>query len=294
MPELPEVETIRNGLQNKVVGKKISAVDVLFPKIIQGDKKEFEILVKNNFFEDIFRIGKLLIFKFGKGDKYLLAHLKMTGQLIYQEDGNIVVGGHKLPPVTAETKKDFYDLPNKYTRLIFSFADGSNLFFNDLRKFAYVKVVDKQERDAAVAGYGIEPLSKEFTLVNFKKVFEGKKKNVKAVLLDQSLIAGIGNIYADEICFDAKVCPDRSVNSLSTQEIKALYVSSEKIIKEAIKNKGTTFRDYVDASGQKGKHIDFLKVYNRKGEKCLRCKKGIIKKSKIAGRGTSYCEECQK
>lgn len=293
MPELPEVETIRRELQKKIVGKTIFKADVLLLKTVQGDKEEFIKAVKNNYFSDIFRIGKLLIFQLAKGGKYLLLHLKMTGQLILS-NGEIVAGGHKLPPITAETKKDFYDLPNKHTRVVFHFADGKNLFFNDLWKFAYVKLVDKKERDAAAAKFGIEPLTSNFTRTNFKKVFEGRKKNVKAVLLDQSLIAGIGNIYADEICFEAKMRPNRLANRLSAKDIKAMYSASEKIIKEAIKNKGTTFRDYVGASGKKGKHLNFLKVYNRKGEKCLRCKKGIIRKIKIAGRGTSYCPECQR
>lgn len=294
MPELPEVETIKKELQKKVIKKKITKVDILLSKIVQSDKKEFKKLIKENSFENIFRIGKLLIFELSKYEKYLLIHLKMTGQLIYQENDNIIAGGHKLPPITAESKKNYYQLPNTHTRAIFYFADGGKLFFNDLRKFAYAKLVNKEEKDKVVSAYGIEPLTKKFTLSEFKKIFQKKSNTVKVILLNQRLIAGIGNIYADEICFLSYIRPDRKANTLSGKEIAALYKATEKVIKEAIKNKGTTFRDYARMSGEKGSHIDFLKVYGRKGEKCLRCKKGEIKKIKIAGRGTSYCPKCQK
>lgn len=285
MPELPEVETIKLGLQPKILNKEIVDLVVSKDKIVKNNTKQFIDSLLGNRFVDIDRVGKLLIFVL-PDDKYLLVHLKMTGQLIYVKKEDRVAGGHNWPPVET--------LPNKYSHIIFSFADNSKLFFNDLRQFGYLKLVDEKGRQNAVQKHGIQPTDKSFTLDNFKELFKNRKTILKALLLNQQVISGTGNIYADEICFRAKILPSRRANTLSSDEIKRLWQSSKYIIQKAIEKRGTTFSDYRDASGDKGGFVKFLKVYGRKDKRCLRCKKANIKKIKLAGRGTHYCPNCQK
>jgi|GEM_PF-10480 len=184
-------------------------------------------------------------------------------------------------------------LPGKHTRIIFSFKDKARLFFNDLRKFGYAKIVGKKELAKIKEKYGPEPLTKEFTLAAFRKALEGRNASVKAILLNQGLIAGIGNIYADEALFEARIRPSRQGRSLSGKEEEALFKAINNIIKKAIKYRGTTFSSYVDAAGRKGNFTRLLKVYHQEGQKCKRCG-AVIKKARIAGRGTRYCDKCQK
>jgi formamidopyrimidine-DNA glycosylase len=287
MPELPEIETIKNDLGKKIINKKIKDVEVGLNKIIRSNLGEFKSVLIGNKFIAIDRRGKLLIFKLASRDKTLLIHLKMTGQLIYCQKGKMIVGGHSLPKIES-------DLPNKYSHVIFYFSDGARLFFNDMRQFGYLKLVDRQELKKIIGTFGIEPLEKEFKLKNIKEILTGRKINIKAVLLNQQLIAGIGNIYADEILFEAGIRPNRLSGSLKDKEIKKVYQAIRVVLKKAVKYRGTTFNNYVDANGHKGNFIKFLKVYQREEEKCLRCKQGTIVKAKIAGRGTRFCPQCQK
>jgi len=293
MPELPEVETIKNDLRKKILGKKIRKVDLRLKKIVKSSGKDFVLVLEKNSFEDIERRGKLLIFGLSQKNKYLIIHLRMTGQLIYQKGGEIVAGGH------SEGGKDealprFQNMPNKHTHIIFHFNDKSKLFFNDLRRFGIAKIVDKKELEKIVSRFGEEPLEKNFSLKVFENIIGNRKGNVKAFLLNQRYIAGIGNIYTDEILFEAGILPSRKIDSLKKEEIKKLYQAIKKILKKAVKYRGTTFNDYLDASGRKGGFLKFLKVYGREKKKCKKCKKSIIRKTKIAGRGTRYCDKCQK
>lgn len=289
MPELPEVETIRRDLEKKISNQKIKSINILATKSVRNKSAEFlDILVGNNF-SHIERRGKLLMFALKKIGEYafMLVHLKMTGQLIYRHKKQILAGGH------SQTAMDTM-VPNKFTRVIFTFSDGGQLFFNDLRRFGYLKLVSKEEKEKIVKNnFGIEPLTRDYTLEAFEKLFKKRQTNIKALLLNQKLISGIGNIYADEACFDAKILPTRKVNSLSALEIKKLFKCVEEVLRVAIANRGTTFNNYVDSDGHTGSHINFLKVYGRDGEKCKKCK-GIILKMKHAGRGTHYCPNCQK
>ncbi len=289
MPELPEVETIRRDLEKKIAGEKIKNIEILAAKSVHNKSSDFmKVLVGNNF-KHIERRGKLLMFAIGETDKfsYLLVHLKMTGQLIYRHKKQLLAGGHSQTGMNAE-------VPNKFTRVIFSFGDGGQLFFNDLRRFGYLKLVSKEEKEKIVTNsFGIEPLTPDYTLEAFQKLFKKRQTNIKALLLNQKLISGIGNIYADEACFSAKILPTRKVSSLTVLEIKKMYKCIEDILKVAIANRGTTFNNYVDSDGHTGSHINFLNVYGRDGEKCKRCKSVILKK-KHAGRGTHYCPNCQK
>ena len=285
MPELPEVETIRQGLKRNILGQNIIAIEVKKKNLVKNPKKYFVDFLQNQHFIDVSRIGKLLIFHLQDKNYFLLIHLKMTGQLIYQDKKQTLAGGHSGPQIT--------DLPNKYSHVIFHFASDVKLFFNDLRQFGYLKIVDAQTKDKIVAQFGIEPLQANFTYQNFLKIFKNKRIAIKALLLDQKLIAGLGNIYVDEVCHQAGVLPQRLVNTLQVEEIKKLFKASQKIIKQAIAKRGTTFSDYRDSEGKAGNFSDYLKVYGRGGETCLTCRQESLKKIKLNGRGTVFCSVCQ-
>ncbi|MFH1508709.1 MAG: bifunctional DNA-formamidopyrimidine glycosylase/DNA-(apurinic or apyrimidinic site) lyase [bacterium] len=287
MPELPEVETIRRDLNKKIVGKNISDIKVRKNKMVIGSTKSFIASLKGRKFTKIDRRGKLMIFNLDKKDLFLLAHLKMTGQLIFKKKNQITAGGHSGSETNLE-------LPNKFSHIIITFSDKSQLFFNDMRQFGYMKLVNEKDKDLALTKFGLEPLTKNFQFKDFGKVFKNKKSSLKAVLLNQKLIAGLGNIYVDEICFRAKVLPTKKVYRISQKKITELFKATNYIIKKAIQKRGTTFNDYVDADGKTGNFIKYLKVYQRAGETCLRCKKVKIKKVKSAGRGTHLCPYCQK
>lgn len=293
MPELPEVETVRRDLKARVLDKKIKEVLILNSKTLKSPAKESLKILTGNSFSDILRRGKLLIFQLNKGGHYLLIHLKMTGQLIYLSQKEKMAGGHSLSSHSFE-KSVGGELPNKHTRAQITFNDKSSLFFNDLRKFGYIKLVNKKELEKVIAdNYGPEPLDNNFVQVDFATQLKKKKRNIKAVLLDQKLVAGLGNIYVDEVLFAAGVRPGRLATSLNNQELKKIHQSIIKILSQAIKYRGTTFSNFVDSEGKKGNFSTRLKVYGRGKLPCYHCSSAIIK-TKIAGRGTHYCPNCQK
>ncbi len=285
MPELPEVETIRLGLLRRMRGKRIRRVVVRKKKLITGSVAAFMRDLTGNEVVDITRRGKLLIFHLKQGG-YLLIHLKMTGQLIYEKGKQLVAGGHQWPPISG-------GLPNKYTHVQFDFADDSHLYFNDQRQFGYLQIVDVKGLERALANYGMDPLTDDISWADFYDLLRGRKTSIKAALLNQKLVAGIGNIYADEILFVAGVRPGRRVSTLTSVELKKVYGQIPKILHKALKHGGTTFQDYRDADGSKGNFMRLLKVYGRTGEVCKRCKDGVIVKKHIAQRGTHYCPRCQ-
>jgi formamidopyrimidine-DNA glycosylase len=294
MPELPEVETIRRDLSAKIVGRKIISAKVLDSKLSQRGKLA-QFLVGNKIVSAQ-RIGKLLIFELADKN-FLLVHLKMTGQLVYADGDEIVAGGHPFKEGSILNKVGGA-LPNKHTRFWISFSptgkdDIGNLFFNDIRRFGYVKVVSSSELAKIKNDYGIEPLTGVFTFDNLSQAISGRKIAIKALLLNQKIISGIGNIYADEILFAAGIKPDRQALSLKEKELKNILKETERIIALAVKHRGTTFSDYVDGQGRRGGFSAFLKVYGREGEKCLKCGRKISKK-RVAGRGTHFCAFCQK
>ena len=286
MPELPEVETIRRDLQKAITGKKIVEVKVIKDNLVRGSTADFISILTNNTCTEVKRRAKLLIFSFEE-DTYLTVHLKMTGQLMYHGAEGILAGGHSQ-------KKEDLVLPHKYTYIIFSFNDGSTLFFNCMRQFGYMEIIGKEKKEQIEKGYGVEPLEKVFTLEKYKEIIKGKKTSVKSFLLNQKYIAGIGNIYADEICFHAHISPQRKIETLVDKEIETLYHAIIYIITKAVEERGTTFNNYKDANGNKGNFLQFLQVYGRGGKGCFRCKDEILIKDKIAGRGTVYCHSCQK
>jgi len=287
MPELPEIQTIVNDLNKTVLNKKIKKVEIRLPKIARCANKDFGTVLKNSSFQKISRWGKFIIIQLSQKNKYLVVHLGMTGQIIYINKDKVIAGGHSV-------ENNQFDLPNKQTHLIIYFQNQSKLFYNDQRQFGFWQVVNPKGLKEVQDKLGLNPLYAEFSLSSFKKLLENRKGNIKAFLLNQKYIAGLGNIYTDESLFKAHILPFRKINTLSTKEIEKLYKAIKDILNLSIKYRGTTFNNYVDAEGRKGKFTKFLKVYRREGQKCFRCQKEIIKKVKIAGRGTRYCPYCQK
>jgi formamidopyrimidine-DNA glycosylase len=291
MPELPEVETIRRDLLLNILNKKIINITINDAKVVLGKKDVWKKNLVNNSFVDILRIGKLLAFKLSN-NKYVLLHLRMTGQLIYQAQDKLIAGGHSFSTKTTKKARGG-ELPNKFTRLIIEFLDHSQLYFNDIRRFAYTKIVSEQQWLDERKRFGLEPGSSNFNFNDFFRAISERRSVIKAVLLNQAIISGLGNIYVDESLFLSRIHPQRLANTLSKKELKLLFVTIEKLIQRALKYRGTTFSDYVDAKGVKGNFSNRLKVYGREGEKCLVCE-GKIDKIRVAGRGTHFCANCQK
>ncbi len=287
MPELPEVETIRRVLEKRIVNKKIQKIDVSSTKVIRTEQKLLQQALVDHVIRQIDRVGKLLIFCISGTDDVILIHLKMTGQLIYRDKETIVAGGHSF------RTQGHKDLPNLHTRATITFADHSRLFFNDMRLFAYLELVNGEKLREIKSAYGIEPGTAAFVIDAFRAIFHKRKTTVKALLLNQSLIAGIGNIYADESCFRAGIMPNRRAHTLTVSEIEKLYQAVEEVIALGIEKRGTTFRSFVDGVGKSGGFLPLLCVYHRTGKPCKVCGTSI-KKTVCAGRGTHYCPKCQK
>lgn len=287
MPELPEVETVRQDLLKYILNKKITGIEIKLPRLLRGDGIDFRNGVEGRKIVDIERIGKLLMLILDSSD-IILVHLKMTGQLIYQDDKNLMAGGH------SQSDADLL-LPNQHTYIILKFQGGGSLYFNDMRTFGYWKLIKADEKAAIIAKYGMEPVRDNWTWENWEKIIKKHPQaKLKSFLLNQSYISGLGNIYVDEAAFCAGILPDRKVGTLSETEKKKLFECIPAIINEALGYKGTTFRDYRNGDGKKGNYTNILKVFRRQGELCSRCGKAEIQKIKLAGRGTHFCPHCQK
>lgn len=282
MPELPEVETITRQLKKKIKNLQIEKIDVKVEKIFHGKIED----IVGATVKDIYRRAKMIVITLNNG-KSLLFHLKMSGQLIYEDNNGKYGGGHSIPPFDEI-------MPCKHTRVIFYFSDNSKLYFNEMRMFGWVKVMNNEGLQNEFSKIGVEPLNPQFDMDWFKSIL-AKKGNVKIkqLLMEQSLIAGIGNIYASEICFYAKVSPLRLAKNLNNKEIEMLFKGIKLILIEAINYQGTSSKQYVNLEGKPGNYDRLLKVYGRTGEKCYRCD-GVIKRVIVAGRGTFYCSKCQK
>lgn len=288
MPELPEVETIRRGLHRVLPGARIERVTIDLPKMVKYPLGAFRKAIVGSRVSDIQRRAKLVLIELDSGWTVII-HLKMSGQLIWRAKGGALkVGGHPIPHGTEH-------LPNKYSHVIFT-TDHGTLFFNDQRQFGFVKIVKSLDlpRWLIEEGYGPEPLEKAFTLEVFSAILKRHaKKRVKPTLMDQTVLAGIGNIYADEACFAARVRPTRRISTMTEKERRDLYHGLLAILRLAIAKKGTTADAYRTANGKPGKMMDYLKVYQRTGLRCLRCR-GTIQKITLAGRGTHFCPDCQR
>ena len=312
MPELPEVETLRRDLERVVIGKTISRAEFLWRKSLRGiTSKKFNTQIKNKRITAIERRAKILSFELENGLK-IAVHLKMTGQLIFTPRGvtfkpakvtprgertggiprGLALAGFKASPhgIVSDSPPVHF----RHLRVIFHFTDGAKLYFNDLRKFGWLKLISNADWQGFTAHLGPEPLEKDFTLNYFHKILtKYPSRKIKQLLLDQTLISGIGNIYADESLFASKILPSRLVNKINDKEKVFLYQNIKKILKSAITKGGTSISDYRRADGKAGGFAPYLKVYQRAGEKCLKCAT-LITKVKQNGRGTHYCATCQK
>lgn len=288
MPELPEVETIKRGLAKVLIGKKIADMDCDWHKMINMPLAKYRKNIKGLKIKDVRRRAKMIILDLSD-DWKIMGHLKMTGQLVFKSKSKCLIGGHPIEQSCAT-------LPNKFTHATLYFSDNSRLFFNDVRKFGWLRLYRSKDLAKTLdkMKLGPEPFDKKFSVAYLTALMKRKPKSkVKQFIMNPENVVGVGNIYSDEVCFYAKVKPTRVVGLLSTKEIKLIYDGIIKILKAAIKAQGTTFSNYVNAEGEAGGYTKKLKVYQRYGKKCYRCP-GIIKKMKIGGRTSSFCPKCQK
>lgn len=291
MPELPEVETVVRDLQKKVLNRTLFNVWTDFPKTIKNPKNfaEFKNKIKGRKIKKVWRRGKNIIFELSGGLK-LLIHQKMTGHLLlgkWKRKGNIwesvIPGPLKEDPM------------NRFLHLIFWLDNDQMLALSDLRKFAKVELWGESELENSKGfkSLGPEPLDESFIFEKFKEVLSKKKKGkIKQILMDQQIVAGIGNIYSDEILWAAKIHPLKDISELKDKELRMIYQSMKKILPRAIELGGESFSDFRRISGQKGYFDKERKVYRRQGEKCSRCGK-IIKRIKVGGRSAHFCSNCQ-
>jgi formamidopyrimidine-DNA glycosylase len=282
MPELPEVEVVRLFLEKKLTNKTISHLEILTPKSFIGDTKQIidQKIIKFT------RLGKQLSLHL-QNKLIILFHLKMTGQIIFIDQQKTILG-HPTPNLNDS------QLPNKSTRLIFTFSDHSKLYFNDQRKFGWVKVLTSTELTDFQKNVGVDLLSPHFTLDYFYHRLQTSSRAIKLVLLDQSKFAGIGNIYANDALFLAKINPIVSAKNVSQSKAKILHQNLIDLMKESISHGGSTAKDnkYIHPDGSFGEHQYHFRVYQRDGQPCLVCQTPI-QRIKIGGRGTFYCPHCQ-
>jgi len=268
MPELPEVETIKRELSPHLTGRRIAGTTVLWPGTVRGaSPSQFIDSLHGRKIESVGRRGKYLVICLDDGHD-LLVHLKMTGSLI--------VGGPS-------------DEPGKYARVIFTLDNGATVFFRDPRKFGKMQLVARGE---VTSQLGIEPLSDDFTVEQLKELLAKRKTSVKPVLLDQNLIAGIGNMYADESLFEAGIHPLRPADSLSETEVARLHDAIRSVLQRAIESKGASIANYFRPDGSAGWAHQTFKVAHRRGERC-QCHSNI-ERIVVRGRGTYFCPACQK
>lgn len=280
MPELPEVETIRKQLTNFVIGKKIIALEKLHQKTLQDDEKSIlGAKIKN-----IRRRAKILIFDLDN-KKSLLLHLKLTGQLIYEGENERAAGKRLIPPLNTL-------VPNKSTRLVFHFEDDSNLYFNDLRIFGYARLVStpKVEEEKAIREFGPEPFDQNFTQKWLKNALTKKTTKIKTLLLDQTFLAGLGNIYSDEALYCAKIHPQKLAKEIDASGVSALHYCIQKVLKLGLRAGGASDNSYVNAEGKPGKYMELASVYHQKF-----CPQDHpVSKLKMNGRTAHFCAIEQK
>jgi len=292
MPELPEVEVVRLFLESHLIGKKIIKLEILTPKSFIARPEHVEGIEGQKIISTS-RLGKQLSLYLQNG-LILLFHLKMTGQIIYSplslkgvSEGRGILG--------HPTKDAFGSLPNKSTRLIFTLSDKSKLYFNDQRKFGWVKLLNQAELIEVQKKIGIDLLSPKFTTKYFYTQLQSSLRPIKQILLDQSKFAGIGNIYANDALFLSHLHPQISSKKITLSQAKILRHFLIKILKESISQGGSTAKDnkYIHPDGSHGQHQFYFRVYQRQGEPCFVCHTPI-KKIKIGSRGTFFCPVCQK
>lgn len=272
MPELPEVETVRRGLERLVVGKTIQAVDVRVPKMIKTDMETFALDLAGLTIQAVRRRGKYLIFDFGA--QILISHLRMEGKYLLFLD--------EIPD-------------NKHFHFFFALNDHSTMVYQDVRKFGTFELLAKSAEEAYFASkkIGPEPTKEDFKLAPFERSVLASSKLIKPLLLEQKLVAGLGNIYVDEVLWASKVHPEQVASSLKKAQIKRLHDETIRILQLGIEKGGSTIRTYRNALGLDGTMQDYLQVYGKTGQPCPRCGT-TIQKIQVGGRGSHFCPKCQK
>lgn len=298
MPELPEVESLRRSLKPYIIGKTIQSITVHKPKLVSGSgtvrqpldykKQEFETNPIGAQITDITRVAKNLILHLSNG-QVILVHLKMTGQLVYQDENqNKVLGGH---PIQASENQ----LPNQHSHIIFELNQGT-LYYNDVRMFGYVLLYPNLETIYKLGHFdkiGLDPFDSNFTSEYLYKNLKNKKSKLKTVLLNQVIVTGLGNIYADEVCFKASILPTRMTNTLNKKEVSKLYNAITEIIPKAVEMGGSSIANYIMADGSRGTYAREHKVYGKAGNQCVVCDQ-TLQKTTINSRTTVFCQFCQK
>ena len=287
MPELPEVETVRRGLSSLIIGKVIATETHDTPKGFPNTPSDVSSFLLGATIVDIRRRAKVLLIDLSS-DYSLVIHLKMTGQLVYVAPHVRFGAGH---PNDSLVNK----LPDASTRVTLTFRDDSRLFFNDQRKFGWVRLMPTIEIPNIdfMKKVGPEPLESGFTAKQFQERFIRRAKtSIKAALLDQTVVAGVGNIYADESLWGAKIHPKRLVGTITDDEFKELYTDLRAVMNLSIEKGGSSNQNYVNAEGKKGSYMDFARAFRREGLPCPRCNTPI-EKLRVAGRGTHICPHCQ-
>lgn len=281
MPELPEVQSITDQLNKFLKGHKIEKIEIRSKNIFEGDEK----LLINKKFLSAQRFGKVIVCNFSDNVSFV-AHVKLTGQFIYK--------GVNLKNNLPLSKKVADGLGGRHTHVIFSLDKNSFLYYNDHRKFGWIKIIDSDKvlEFDFIKKLGPEPFGK-LDLKTFEKIVTSSKKNIKVLIMDQTKIGGIGNIYANDALFLAKINPTRSANTLATTEIKKLFDAILKVLQKGIDAGGASELSFVRPDGTEGTYQNHTLVYGKANKSCLVCN-SKIKKISIGARGTFYCENCQK
>jgi formamidopyrimidine-DNA glycosylase len=288
VPELPEVETVRRGLHDLILKRIVESTWHDNPKSFPNPEHDVAHFLIDSEIIDVRRRAKILLIDLST-DYTLVIHLKMTGQLVFVADTIRFGAGHPNDSLV-------HALPDKSTHVSFDFKDGSHLYFNDQRKFGWVKLIPTLEVPNIdfMKKVGPEPLEADFTASEFAARFTRRSKtSIKAALLDQTVVAGVGNIYADESLWGARIHPKRLVASITKKEFEDLYTDLREVMNLAIAKGGSSNHTYINAEGKKGSYMDFARVFRREGLECPRCGTTIIK-FRAAGRGTHICPHCQK
>jgi len=272
MPEIAEVETVRNTLKLRILKKQIKEVNIYYKPIVMDEEKNFKENLIGKEFIDIKRIGKWLLFE--TDSHYLLSHLRMEGKYFIKKEGDKI---------------------EKHEHVEFNFNDGSSLRYHDTRKFGRMKLVEKEHLYdfEGIKKQGKEPMDKSLTKEYLYEKLQKRNIPLKTLLLDQTIISGLGNIYADEVLFDAKINPLKKGKDITLKECEKICASSKKVIEAAMKEGGTTIRSYTSSLGVTGRFQQYLMVHKREGENCKICDT-IIKREAVGGRSTYYCPKCQK
>jgi formamidopyrimidine-DNA glycosylase len=292
MPELPEVETIRRGLAGRIIGKTIERVQVRCRKIVlKPSARDLREWLSQQTIQQVSRRGKFLVIN--AGEYVLLVHLGMTGQLTYWDQSQHDDDRFFIHPLTGLQKARQHGV-DKHTHLSLYFTDGNAVHYRDVRRFGKWRLYRLEEFPEAKEYWslGLEPFTRDYSWKNFQGRLAGRQLRIKSLLLDQSFVAGVGNIYADEALFDAGVHPERRAGSLDLDEKRRLFRAIPKVLKRGLKYGGTSFQDYVNAEGLSGSNQERTKVYGRKGERCFRCKTPIMR-IVVGQRGSHLCPVCQ-